>query len=225
MSRAITYPKLIQIALRIFFTKMVEKKCSYGIQNNCPPISITTSKSNQSNPGLCCSASGCDGILCWKCVFGSVPQGGNSEGPSFTKRVVELIGNSPLLSCLCASCASAGVHDDDSTINAEETTVENSLAGLHTKMDTLTDAVMQLSGKVDEPLAKATADTTALVNYFGPDVRLYSSVLKNGTKESSAVKVIPPSFAPISGRSGGGSSAEDEEAAAHKKSLVVFGLP
>ncbi|MCP4476078.1 MAG: hypothetical protein GY821_16270 [Gammaproteobacteria bacterium] len=39
------------------------------------------------------------------------------------------------------------------------------------------------------------------------------------------MKVIPPSFAPISGRSGGGSSAEDEEAAAHKKSLVVFGLP
>ncbi|MCP4486731.1 MAG: hypothetical protein GY820_05335 [Gammaproteobacteria bacterium] len=205
--------------MRVFFMKMGEKKCSFGVQNNCPPI---TSKSN---PGLSCSASGCDGVSCWKCVFGNVPQGGNIEGPSFTKRVVELIGNSPLLSCLCSSCASAGAHDDESTINAEETTVENSLAGLHTKMDTLTDAVLQLSGKVDEPLAKATADTTALVNFFGPDVRLYSSVLKKGIKENSAAKVIPPSFAPNLGRSSGGSSAEDEEAAAHKKSLVFFGLP
>ncbi|MCP4491463.1 MAG: hypothetical protein GY820_29735, partial [Gammaproteobacteria bacterium] len=57
-------------------------------------------------------------------------------------------------------------------------------------------------------------------------VRLYSSVLKKGIKENSAVKVIPPSFAwPNLGRSSGGSSAEDEEAAAHKKSLVFFGLP
>ncbi|MCP4491906.1 MAG: hypothetical protein GY820_32070 [Gammaproteobacteria bacterium] len=192
----------------------------------CSECGESDSPSARSSWFLC---DDCNRFICFTCVAGIA-----STDKKFISRVVEGLNNSAVLTKICMCCrmdrasqarSSKNVSPAPSecVVDEKDTSVLAEIAILNTAVKEISTKLDDLGSVVAEPLAKASADTTALVDFFGSEVKLYSTVLKGAKKADQRLKVQPPSF-PLTALNSVSSEVASAEQHGHKKSIIIVGV-